>query len=47
MGFNRPPKMTFLVHGEPEASKALAQKIKDHLHWPVTVPEFEDSFDLE
>jgi metallo-beta-lactamase family protein len=47
MGFNRPPKMTFLVHGEPEASKALAQKIKDHLHWPVTVPAFGDTFDLE
>jgi metallo-beta-lactamase family protein len=46
MGFNRPPEMTFLVHGEPEASEALAQRIKDHLHWPVTVPAYEASFDL-
>lgn len=47
MGFNRPPRMTFLVHGEPDASKALAQKIENHLHWPVTVPEYEESFDLD
>lgn len=40
MGFNRPPRMTFLVHGEPEASQALAEKIEEVLGWKTTIPEF-------
>jgi len=47
MGFNRPPQKTFLVHGQPEASAALAQQIRDHLGWDVVIPEFGDSFELE
>jgi metallo-beta-lactamase family protein len=44
MGFNKPPKQTFVVHGEPEASASLAQKIRKHYNWKVTVPEFGESF---
>ncbi len=47
MGFNKKPKKTFIVHGEPEASAALAQKIKEMLHWNVEVPQYGQSFELE
>ena len=47
MGFNRPPKQTFIVHGEPEASQALAQKIQQILHWPTVIPKFGEGFQLE
>ena len=46
MGFNRPPKKTFIVHGEPDASKALAEKIKSKFGWDTVIPEFKQSFDL-
>ena len=47
MGFNKPPKKTFIVHGEPDASDALAGKIKDLLDWDVVVPAFMESFALD
>lgn len=44
--FKAPPKMTFIVHGEPAAQVALQAKIKEELGWPTTIPAFADSFDL-
>jgi metallo-beta-lactamase family protein len=38
-GFIRPPRMTFVTHGEPEAADALRHAIKEQLGWPVRVPE--------
>lgn len=38
-GFRRPPRMTFISHGEPEASDALRRRIQDELGWPCRVPE--------
>lgn len=35
--FEHPPRRTFIVHGEPEASNALAQTLKVW-NWNVTVP---------
>jgi metallo-beta-lactamase family protein len=46
IGFNRPPQRTFLVHGEPDASASLAERIQDRLGWDVVVPKFEESFTL-
>ena len=34
-GFRRPPRQTFLVHGEPGQSAALAQTIAERLKWSV------------
>jgi len=34
-----PPKGTFLVHGDPEASDALRCKVRDELGWTVDVPD--------
>lgn len=38
-GFERPPRQTFVVHGEPAASDALRSRIADQLGWRVGVPE--------
>jgi metallo-beta-lactamase family protein len=38
-GFTRPPKTTFLVHGEPAAMDALGASISEKLKWPVVKPE--------
>lgn len=47
MGFNRPPKNTFLVHGEPEAARALKAKITEKFGWKVTIPEYGERFELD
>jgi metallo-beta-lactamase family protein len=37
-GFREPPRRLFIVHGEPEASEALRERVLRELDWPVTVP---------
>lgn len=37
-GFKAPPRMTFISHGEPEASEALRQRIEGELGWPCKIP---------
>jgi metallo-beta-lactamase family protein len=44
--FSRPPAMTFLVHGEPQAMDALAGTVRERLGWPVTMPEHQQAVDL-
>ncbi|MCK6619074.1 MAG: MBL fold metallo-hydrolase [Calditrichaceae bacterium] len=46
MGFNKAPENIFLVHGEPEASQALAEKIRQQFGWKVTIPEHGQGFEL-
>jgi metallo-beta-lactamase family protein len=41
-GFSRPPRMTFITHGEPDASNALKQRIEANLGWACTVPRLAD-----
>ena len=45
--FRKPPRMTFLVHGEQAQMEALAGKIRERLGWPVTLPNYLDKVDLE
>ncbi|WCM48506.1 MBL fold metallo-hydrolase [Pseudomonas sp. WJP1] len=45
-GFKRPPKHTFVVHGEPNASDVLRRRISLELGWTVSVPEYRDSVEL-
>ncbi|MBZ9783666.1 MBL fold metallo-hydrolase [Pseudomonas sp. REP124] len=45
-GFKRPPKHTFVVHGEPNASDVLRRRITLELGWSVSVPEYRDSVEL-
>ncbi|MBI5255125.1 MAG: MBL fold metallo-hydrolase [Burkholderiales bacterium] len=35
----RPPRQTFVVHGEPDAADALRLRIKDELNWAARVPQ--------
>ncbi len=44
--FSRPPKMTFITHGEPPASEALRVRIENELHWPARVPRYLESVEL-
>lgn len=41
-----PPRATFVVHGEPDASDALRLQISERLGWPVTVPENDQTVEL-
>lgn len=38
-GFQTPPRMTFIVHGEPAAADALRHRIEEELRWPCLVPD--------
>lgn len=44
--FANPPKITFVTHGEPLASAALATKIQADLGWQCNVPAHGDHVDL-
>ncbi|MGE5310957.1 MAG: MBL fold metallo-hydrolase RNA specificity domain-containing protein, partial [Nitrospirota bacterium] len=47
VGFNRPPRKTFIVHGEPEAATSLAEKVREKLDWEVVIPNFGETHTLE
>jgi len=46
-GFGTAPRRVFVVHGEPEASDALRQRIERGLGWQVTMPEYRRSYRLD
>ena len=37
-GFDQPPRRTFIVHGEEDASAALARRIESELGWQCQIP---------
>jgi metallo-beta-lactamase family protein len=41
-----PPQRAFLVHGEPDAMQSLASTLRDQFHWTVTLPDYQQSFEL-
>ncbi len=46
-GFDRPPRTTFLTHGEPGAIAAMKSHIEGRLkNWHVEIPTYLQSFDL-
>jgi metallo-beta-lactamase family protein len=45
-GFERPPLRTFIVHGEPEGSKGLAERIEKDLGWEWHIPKMGEQIDL-
>lgn len=47
MGFNRPPLKTFIVHGEPDSSAALEEKIKKTFGWEVIIPGYNQNFSID
>lgn len=45
-GFKSPPRKTFIVHGEPEASEGLRMRIGRELGWDSVVPRQDQEFIL-
>lgn len=45
-GFKQPPRAAFIVHGEPDASEGLRERIAKELGWNAVVPEYEQIVDL-
>lgn len=45
--FRRPPRMTYLVHGEWEQMRALETQIRERLGWPVQIPAYLEKVDLD
>jgi metallo-beta-lactamase family protein len=41
------PKRVFLVHGDPEPAKVLADRIQKEMGWPVTVPQMGETHPLD
>lgn len=41
------PRMTYIVHGEADASDALRVRIKRELGWPARVPEYLETMSLD
>jgi metallo-beta-lactamase family protein len=45
-GFSHPPKLTCVVHGEPETAETFAGRIRNELHWSVIVPDYLQAVEL-
>jgi metallo-beta-lactamase family protein len=41
-GFKRPPRTTFIVHGEPDGAQALRDKITSELSWNAVIPTYKE-----
>jgi metallo-beta-lactamase family protein len=46
-GFSRPPRTTYLVHGEPPALAALAARITNERAWPVHIAAYRERVELD
>jgi metallo-beta-lactamase family protein len=44
--FERSPRITYLVHGEPVASSALATRIAAERQWPVAIAQYRQRVEL-
>jgi metallo-beta-lactamase family protein len=45
--FKKPPRQLFLTHGEEEEVLGLARHVREQLGWQVTVPEYQQTVELE
>jgi metallo-beta-lactamase family protein len=45
--FKRPPRKLFVTHGEPHASLAFAEEVRNRLGWDAAVPEYRETFVLD
>jgi len=46
-GFSSPPRKTLIVHGEPDSSQALSERIRRELGWDCSVPAMNEIHELE
>lgn len=45
-GFNRPPRKTFIVHGELDSATALRDRIAKELGWEAVIPTYTQTVEL-
>jgi metallo-beta-lactamase family protein len=45
-GFERAPRITYLVHGEPSGLNALAARIAREREWPVAIAQYRQRVQL-
>jgi metallo-beta-lactamase family protein len=45
--FDKAPRMTFIVHGEPSGSDVLRRRIEEELGWKCKIPEYLEKATLE
>ncbi len=45
--FSKPPKVTYIVHGEPAGANALAQAIRERLKWKVEIARYQQKVALK
>ena len=45
-GFTKPPRETFVTHGEPAAADEMRRRIVETLGWKVRVPEYGEKMNL-
>lgn len=41
-GFQAPPRMTYMTHGEPSSADTLRHRVQEELGWPCRVPSYRD-----
>ena len=46
-GFRKPPRHTFITHGEPQSSEALRKRIQSELGWSASVPDYLETVSLD
>ncbi|MHC4252845.1 MAG: MBL fold metallo-hydrolase RNA specificity domain-containing protein, partial [Planctomycetota bacterium] len=46
-GLAKPPRRLFVTHGEEEASEAFAKLVREEKGWEVSVPEYNESVELD
>jgi len=44
--FKKPPRQTFVVHGESAATETFANRVRNELGWNVRVPELQEEVEL-
>jgi len=44
--FKKPPKTTYVVHGEPAGANALAEVIRERLKWKVEIAKYQQKVAL-
>ena len=45
-GFGTPPRVTFISHGEPDASEALKSRVEGGIGWHCSIPTHRQRFEL-
>lgn len=46
-GFSRPPRQTYVIHGEPHAADTLRRRISLELGWQVCVPDYQETVAID